>query len=71
MLVITWSLTDQKRGVEALSFSAKLVWFSYHEQKSIMVCLEEEREIVFADTSLLHLLLNKVLSGFDLIGQFH
>ena len=34
------------------SLSAKLVWFNYHEGKSIMVCLEEEREIVFAERSL-------------------
>ena len=42
-----------KKGVsEVLSLSAKCVWLNYCEGKSIMVCLEEEREIVFAETSL-------------------
>ena len=42
-----------KKGVsEVLSLSAKCVWLNYCEGKSIMVCLEEEREIVFTETSL-------------------
>ena len=39
-------------GSKVLSLSAKCVWLNYYEGKSIMVCLEEEREIVFAETSL-------------------
>ena len=43
----------KKVGSKTPSLSAKPVnWLDYHEGKSIMVCLEEEREIVFADTSL-------------------
>ena len=39
-------------GSKALSLSAKCAWLNYHEGKSIMVCLEEERVIDFADTRL-------------------
>ena len=42
----------KKGGANVLSLSAKRVWLNHHEGKSIMVCLEEEREIVFGETSL-------------------
>ena len=42
----------KKGGSNVLSFSAKCIWLNYHEGKSIMVCLEEEREIVFVETIL-------------------
>ena len=42
----------KKGGSKVLSLSAKCAWLNYHEGTSIMVCLEEEREIVFAETSL-------------------
>ena len=42
----------KKGGSKVLSLPAKRVWLNYHEGKSIMVCLEEEKEIVFAETSL-------------------
>ena len=43
----------KKGGLKPPSLSAKLLWFSYQERKSIMVCLEEEKQIAFAETSLL------------------
>ena len=39
----------RKRGSNVLSHSAKHVWLNYHEGKSVMVCLEKEREIAFAE----------------------
>ena len=42
----------KKGGSKVLSLPAKRVWLNYHEGKSIMVCLEEEKEIVFVETGL-------------------
>ena len=42
----------KKGWLNGPSLSAKHVWLNYHEGESIMVCLEEERVIVFAETSL-------------------
>ena len=42
----------KKGGSKVLSLPAKHVWLNYHEGKSIMVCLEEEKEIVFVETGL-------------------
>ena len=48
------AINRPKKGEsELLSLSAKCVWLNYHEGKSIMVCLEEEKEIVFTEPSLL------------------
>ena len=68
----------KKGGAKVLSLSAKHVWLNYHEGKSIMVCQEEEKEIVFAETSLPPSFAQQSLVWFgkvsgmhDLISLFH
>ena len=42
----------KKGWLDGPSLFAKCIWLNYHEGESIMVCLEEERVIAFAETSL-------------------
>ena len=66
----------KKGGSNVLSLSAKCAWLNYNEGKSIMVCLEEEREIAFTEPSFPPSFAQQSLVWFgkvshDLIGQFH
>ena len=46
------AINRPKREVETPSHSAKHVWLSYLEGKSVTMCLKEEREILFGETNL-------------------
>ena len=60
---------QKKGGSKAPSLSTKLLWFSYHERKSIMVCLEGDKEIVFAETSLPSSFAQQILVWFGKVSE--